>query len=147
MSTQRRIVLFGCLPLLILFIGVVVWFAWTAIPQMRYVQRSRRINQKIADLRAQQPPDVRADLWNECIAWASIAHCNICFSEYHASYEAMCRFEEQLDEKLKEPVDLTTIVWIGERLAETGPHGQQYMKKWREQWKSMLQHAEQGGTF
>ncbi len=50
-------------------------------------------------------------------------------------------------EKLKEDVDLTTIEWIGERLAETGPHGQQYMKKWREQWKRMLEHAEQGGTF
>ncbi|MDY0169920.1 MAG: hypothetical protein RBS80_25480 [Thermoguttaceae bacterium] len=147
MSTQRRIVLFGCLPLLILFIGVVVWVAWTAIPQMRYNQRSRRINQKIADLRAQQPPDVRADLWNECIAWASIAHCNICFSEGHTTYEAMVRYEENLEEKLEGDVDLTTIEWIGERLAETGPHGQQYMEKWRKQWQSMIQHAEQGGTF
>lgn len=147
MSTQRRIVLFGCLPLLILFIGVVAWVAWTTIPQMRYNQRSRRINQKIADLRAQQPPDVRADLWNECIAWASIAHCNICFSEGHTTYEAMVRYEENLEEKLEGDVDLTTIEWIGERLAETGPHGQQYMEKWRKQWQSMIQHAEQGGTF
>ena len=147
MNRAKRTFLFGCLPLLILFIGVVVWVAWTAIPQMRYNQRSRRINQKIADLRAQQPPDVRADLWNECIAWASIAHCNICFSEGHTTYEAMVRYEEDLEEKLEGDVDLTTIEWIGERLAETGPHGQQYMEKWRKQWQSMIQHAEQGGTF
>lgn len=147
MSTQRRIALYGCLPPLLLFIGVVVWVAWTAIPQMRYNQRSRRINQKIIALETQRPPDVTADLWDECNTWASIAHGKICFSEYHASYEAMSRFEQQLDEKLAENVDLSTIVWIGERLAETGPHGQQYMKKWREQWKNMLQHAEQGGTF
>ncbi len=147
MNKSRRIALFGCLPLLILAVGMVAWFAWTAIPLMRYNQRSSRINEKITSLRAQRPPDVRADLWDECIAWASIAHCNICFSEEDATYEAMCRFEQQLDEKLQEDVDLTTIVWIGERLAETGPHGQQYMKKWRKQWEQMIQHAEQGGTF
>jgi hypothetical protein len=147
MSTHHRIAKYGCLPLLILAVGMAAWFAWTAIPLMRYNQRSHKINEKIKSLEAQRPPDVGADLWNECVAWASIAHCNICFSEEHTTYEAMSGFEQQLDEKLKEPVDLPTIVWIGERLAETGPHGQQYMKKWREKWTRMIQHAEQGGTF
>ena len=55
----------------------------------------------------------------------------------------MCRFEEQLDEKLKGEVDLATIEWIGECLAETGPHGRQYMETWRESWESILEQARQ----
>ena len=55
----------------------------------------------------------------------------------------MCQFEEQLDEKLKGDVDLSTIEWIGDRLAETSPHGQQYMKNWREQWKALQEWGKQ----
>ena len=110
---------------------------------VRYNRGSHRINQKILALEGRRPADVSAKLWDECIAWASIAHGNICFSEEHASYRAMCRFEEQLDEKLKEDVSLSTIAWIGERLAETGPHGQQYMRTWRKQWELTIEQSEQ----
>ena len=137
MKRQQQSLYLGCLILVIVGVGFLVWIASNAVPQMRYNQRSHRINEKIIALRERQPPNVSERLWTECVAWASIAHCNICFSEGHTSYEAMCRFEEQLDEKLQGEVDLDTIEWIGERLAETGPHGRQYMNKWREQWKSM----------
>jgi hypothetical protein len=46
----------------------------------------------------------------------------------------MCRFDEQLTERLKGDVDLKTFEWIGDRLAETGPFGQHYMVKWRKQF-------------
>ena len=134
---MRRPLLFGCLPLLILVIGLLVWIGSKAVPLVRYSKHSRSINEEIKALRDRRPATVSPQLWEECVAWASIAHCNICFSEEHASYQAMCRFEEQLDEKLKGNVDLDTIEWIGDRLAETGPHGQRYMTNWREQWKAL----------
>lgn len=59
----------------------------------------------------------------------------------------MCHFDEQLDEKLKGNVDLGTIEWIGERLAETGPHGQQYMAKWRKQWQDMQEQGKRDGLI
>ena len=77
--------------------------------------RSHRINEKICSLQERRPANVTAEAWSDCVAWASIAHCNICFSEEHTSYEAMCRFEEQLDDQLRGEVDLNTFAWIGDR--------------------------------
>ena len=100
----------------------------------RYNHCSLRIRQKIEALNDRRPAAVNPKLWEESVGWLVTAHCNICFSEESTSYEAMCQFEEQLDEKLKGDVDLGTIEWIGDRLAETGPNGQRYMKNWKIQW-------------
>lgn len=142
MHISRRTKLLGCLIPIIVGIGLFAWFASMAIPLMRYGQRSRNINHKICALENRRPPNVDPELWHECIAWASIAHGNICFSEGLTSYSAMCRFDEQLDEKLKGEVSMDTIHWIGERLAETGPHGERYMMKWRKQWQEMRDNSE-----
>lgn len=140
MKTFGKTTKIGCLILLVVGIGMFVWIVSNAVPLMKYSQRSRRINDTIRSLEQRRPANVDAELWQECIAWASTAHGNICFSEGHTSYSSMCRFEEQLDEKLKEEVDIDTIEWIGERLAETGPNGQQYMTKWQKQWQAILDH-------
>jgi hypothetical protein len=108
-----------------------------------YNSRSRRINEKICSLEKRRPADVSVDLWMNCVAWASIAHCNICFSEEHCSYEAMCKFEEQLDGKLTGEINLSTFEWIGERLSDTGPHGKGYMNKWKKQWEAIIQKTEE----
>jgi hypothetical protein len=143
MRIRRRTLLLGLLAV-VLVGGPLTWFLWNAVPMMRYIQRSRRIiNQKIIALEGRRPANVAPELWSECVAWASIAYCNTCFSEEHASYQAMCRFEQQLDEKLKGDVDLTTFVWIADRLAETGPRGKEYISRWREQLNRSLQQAGQ----
>jgi len=112
------------------------------VSERRYNMRSQAINKKIIALESRNPKNISEKMWSECVAWASIAHVNICFSERHTSYQAMCDFENRLDEKLKTEVDLSTIEWIGKRLAETGPHGQRYMTvtvKWWKQWEGILE--------
>lgn len=143
MMRVRHSLLFGFLPLAILAIGLLVWVGSRAIPLYRYGQCSQRINEKITALRQRRPATVSPRLWEESVGWAVTAHGNICFSEEHASYQAMCRFEEQLDDKLQRDVDLGTIEWIGDRLAETGPHGKRYMLKWREQWQALQEWGKQ----
>jgi hypothetical protein len=131
--------------LLASIVGIAMLVAVLYVASMgRYNRRSHRMNEKICSWEKRRPANLSAELWSECIAWASIAQGNICFSEEHTSYEAMCRFEKQLDEKLSEDVDLTTLKWIGDRLAETGPHGQRYMSRWTEQWNAILQRVEEG---
>jgi hypothetical protein len=135
MSTRRPL-FFGFLPLVILLAGASVWIGLKAIPMKQYSQRSFRIHEKIMALRDRRPASVSPQVWEECVGWIVTAQGNICFSEEDASYRAMARFEEQLDEKLKGDVDLGTIEWIGDRLAETGPRGQQYIANWRDQWRA-----------
>src|SRR5262245_38975040 len=59
----------------------------------RYNKRSQRINEKICSLCSRRPANVRKKLWEDCVSWASVAHCNVCFSEGHTKYEAMLRYE------------------------------------------------------
>jgi hypothetical protein len=139
----RHPLLFGCLPLAILTVCLLAWIGWKGVPMYKYGQRSQRIWHRLYALKGRRPPSVSPRLWEESVGWAITAHCNVCFSEGHASYEAMCRFEEQLDEKLEGEIDLGTIEWIGDRLSETGPHGQRYMANWRLQWRELQEWGEQ----
>lgn len=126
--------------LVLIGLSSALWLATEAYSLRRYNLQSRRINDTICTLRERKPPNVSEKLWEDCVAWASIAHCNVCFSESHTKYTAMLEYEKDLDDKLKGPVDLGTMKWIGERLEKTGPHGQQYFVKvnWWQQWEATL---------
>jgi hypothetical protein len=115
-----------------------VWIASEIIPRSRYGYASERIRSKIASLRERRPADVDAKQWDECVGWAVTAHCNICFSEGHTSFQEMRRFEADLDEKLKGDVGPDTLKWTLDRLAATGPTGERYIVRFREQWADAL---------
>lgn len=120
--------------------AVLAWAASEIIPRSRYGYAARRINAKIGLLGDRRPADVSEKVWEQCVAWASIAFCNVCASEGHTPYTEMSRLEHDLDEKVKGPVDVSTLKWIGERVAQTGPNGERYMVKmgWREQWERIF---------
>ena len=58
MKERSRFPELGCLVLVILGIGVVVWFLSNAVPHMRYNRRAERINEKIHSLLPRRPADV-----------------------------------------------------------------------------------------
>src|SRR5262249_11944621 len=91
----------GCFAALALAAGAFTWLAAEMYPLRRYNLRSQNINEKIGALRECRPANVSEKLWEDALAWASIAHCNVCFSEGHTNYEAMLEYEHDLDEKLK----------------------------------------------
>lgn len=122
-------------------VAIAVWLA-IAVPQVyairRYNLASARINQKIVALELRRPSDVPAEVWQASVAWTSIAICNICFSERHAPYAELLRYERELDERLEGPVDLRLLEWARLRLAETGPHGRRYVERWRPDWDASI---------
>ena len=134
-----RIRQIGCLAALTIGAGVVVWIASEIIPRSRYGYTSERIRSKIASLRERRPADVDAKRWEDSVGWATTASCNILFSEEHTPYESMRQFENDLDAKLREDVNIDTLKWIGERLGKTGPHGARYFPtvQWWEQWEAI----------
>jgi hypothetical protein len=117
---------------------VSIWIASVLIPAFRYTRGAQRINDKIVSLMERRPREVDATPWNQCVTWASIAHCNICFSEGHTSFMEMSRFELELDERLQRDVRPDTIRWIFERLAQTGPTGQRYIQRFKDDWSESL---------
>lgn len=118
--------------------GVLIWIASEIIPRSRYGNVTGRINEKICSLIERSPNGVDEKDWIECVMWASIAHCNICFSEGHTSFEAMRRFERELDEELQGHVGPDTMRWIFGRLAATGPTGHTYIEGFKVHWTDSL---------
>ena len=133
MWTKLRLRLPVLIPAMIL-LNVLACFLAEVVPRQRYISRHRQIWHKLSTLYDRRPADVDVKSWGECMDWIGIAFANVCFSEGHANYTSMCRFEERVDEALRGQPDFATFVWIGDRLAETGPHGERYMKEWRSQW-------------
>lgn len=124
-----------------IFLLVILFMAWLSIVVRDwvsvsiYLRRASSINDKICALQQRRPVDVAAKPWQSAIGWASIAHCNICATPSHCSYEAMCNYEKELDAKLQGHVDLQTIAWIFEKLSDTGPHGRRYIIRFKPEWK------------
>lgn len=127
--------------MIVIIVGALVWGGpkWMAIK--KHNQCAGRIDAKIRALIERRPATIIPQHWEKSVGWAVTANCNIlCYK--NTTYDAMRRFEEQLDEKLREDVDPATIEWIGDRLSETGLYGRSYMTNWRAQWKALQQPLE-----
>lgn len=132
---------------MLLMIGVILatGMAIDFYSKARFYRVYHRINEKVISLFDRRPPEVSPESWEKAVAWAGIAAGNILFSETYTSYEAMCKFETQLDEKLKGEIGIETMHWIGKRLEETGPSGDRYMNtsiKWWKQWDRTMEKIE-----
>jgi hypothetical protein len=51
------------------------------------------------------------------------------------SLEELRRFNADVAERLRGPVDLGTVDWVWERLGQTGPHGQRYRERFEPQYR------------
>lgn len=92
----------------------------------------RRDGQAIVRRLESMRPDT-ADLavWKCATEAIETAYGNICFSPEHVSMAEMRRLRNDLDAKLRGPVDMATLAWIWNRLGETGPHGRRYIKRFK----------------
>ena len=78
--------------------------------------------------------------------WMGCAYGNVCFSPDHVSLAELKRLNEDVRLKLETNVDLDTADWIWRRLAETGPHGAQYVAKFEPRYRQELANARRRKT-
>jgi hypothetical protein len=91
----------------------------------------RQMDDTIRYLKPSDPSGVDPAVWDHALGATITAYGNVCFSTEHVSIPEMYRLRDDLDAKLKGKVDLDTLVWIWERLGETGPPGQSYARRHR----------------
>jgi hypothetical protein len=97
----------------------------------------KRLDDKIRYLKPSDPSGVDPAVWDNALGATITAYGNVCFSTGHVSIPEMYRLQDDLDAKLKGKVDLDTLIWIWERLGETGPAGKDYAREKRpllDQW-------------
>ncbi|MFG0296919.1 MAG: hypothetical protein ACF8PG_13515 [Maioricimonas sp. JB045] len=109
-------------------------------PQIYEVLRFRSLYLQSAEyvetLRVSCPEEVSPERWSEENFGIGTAFANVCFSTNHVPLDEMERLTVDLRERITgQPIDLTTIDWVWDRLAATGPHGEQYVGKWRPVWQ------------
>jgi hypothetical protein len=100
--------------------------------QLEYGKLRREMNDSIDALQYRVPHGVSPRVWECAWGWTLTAYGNVCFSEEHVRIEEMYRLRDELVPKLRGPVGPQTLVWIWERLAQTGPHGKRYVGQHRQ---------------
>jgi hypothetical protein len=115
-----------------------VLFAICLVPARRfsqlveYARVRREMNDAITGPQYRVPNGISPDVWECAWGWTLTAYGNVCFSEEHVRIEEMHRLREEVLPKLCGPVGPQTLVWIWERLAQTGPHGKRYVARFRQ---------------
>ena len=89
-------------------------------------------------LAERRPESVPTKTWEDAAGWAKTAYHNVCYSERHVRFEELVRFNHDARVKFSGAVDLQSIDWVWERLAETGPHGQRYVEKFESEYRSLV---------
>ena len=138
MLTARRVqwlAFFGVLAAVMPFIA---WFALRFWSLFAYAQEQHAMRDLVEQLPNRRPPGVSVAAWDVATGWAITACGNVCFSEGYVPIDELRRFRVDVEKRLKAEVDLTTIDWIWQRLGETGPHGQQYRKRFEPEYREGL---------
>lgn len=115
-----------------------VLLAVCIVPMARITEYSRLQREMDASIRYLKPTNsltLNLSVWDCAHTWTITAYCNVCFSPEHVSTVEMYRLREDLNRKLEGSVDLDTLRWIWDRLAQTGPHGKRYVERFRSQFE------------
>jgi hypothetical protein len=129
MLSVRRVqslVVIGVLAAVSLGIALLAFRAWSLFV---YAHERSEAYDLVAQLPERRPEKVDTEAWEVATSWAITAYANVCFSAEHVPIDELRRFRVDVEKRLAADVDLMTIDWIWQRLAETGSHGQQYRNR------------------
>jgi hypothetical protein len=103
--------------------------------RLEFLRLKRKIDTFIVYLRPTDPKGVDAAVWACAHRWTVTAYGNVCSSPEYVPAAEMDRLRDDLDRKLSGNVDVDTLAWIWDRLAQTGPYGSRYVERFRPQFE------------
>lgn len=124
--TVRRLMLaVACLAPILAYVAAPVYRL------SRYARVQRQMYDMISALQLPVPQGTNPSHWECASSWTVTAYANVCFSEEHVTVEEMHRLRDDLQAKLQEVPSKDMLVWIWDRLARTGPHGREYVARFK----------------
>ena len=106
--------------------------------QIVYANEQKKAAAVVESLAERRPEDVEPEPWETASGWAITAYHNVCFSRSHVTLLEMKRFRSDVKAEFATGIDLATIDWIWRRLAQTGPHGKQYVERFEPQFREQM---------
>lgn len=85
-----------------------IWF-YQSIVRPRTISEEIRV--LIDSMERQSPPGMSRRQWNSAVAWTHNLH-GYCMISFHCDAATLDNFRDRLTERLRGPVDMTTIHWI-----------------------------------
>ena len=135
MTRWKILLLIGATAVLILLVGP---FAIQLGQLFNYARHRRAAAETVESLSESRPPGVSARTWDDATGWATTAYHNVCFSDDHVQLSELKKFAADIEQRCAGDVDLSTIDWIWKRLAETGPHGKQYVARFEPAYRELV---------
>lgn len=120
--------------------GLIVGGIFTALflalikPELDHQNWHCRVRDSIQSLSTRIPPGVSREQWDSAIDWTLNAHANCCGRpEFLKTLEKpeTGRFADELERRLRGPVDLKTIDWIWDEFERISKYGKKYSHEWR----------------
>jgi hypothetical protein len=109
----------------------------------KYVAMATEILYAIVALEKRVPNGVDPSNWKSAVQETAIAHYNTCWCSHPPTIEELDRLRNDLDARLRRPVDIQTLLWIWDRLARTCVGG----KDFTDRYKVRLDDCFQPGTL
>lgn len=107
-----------------------VYFLPVIWPSVQFSREKRAIEQLLHQWwEGRPPPGVSERRWEGAWGIAYNGFGNVCFSPEHVSLQEMHLLKADLQAKMQEPATMASLRWFWNRLAETGPHGAQYIEQ------------------
>jgi len=110
--------------------GLAFFYVQLIRPQMLFSEERRAIERLLHRWwENRPPPGINAHCWEQAWILAYNGFGNVCFSPSHVSLREMRRLKADLEAKMHQPATLASLRWLWDRLAETGPHGKEYITR------------------
>jgi hypothetical protein len=114
----------------LLLAGGLAYYLQAIRPWTQYFDEKRAIDRLLRQWwEGHPPPGVDANRWEATWVTAYNGFGNVCFSPNHASLREMHCLKAELEAKIRVPATLASVRWFWDRLAETGPHGKEYITR------------------
>jgi hypothetical protein len=107
-------------------------------PWPLFVQERNKIDELIKSWAKRPPPGVE-ERWSGAWEIAYNGFGNVCCTPEHVSLAEMYRLKADVQAKMREPATMASVRWFWNRLAETGPHGKQYIEQMTPGYKHVFE--------
>jgi hypothetical protein len=101
------------------------------LPDLEHQRWSGRVRRSLEGLASKCPPEVSRARWDHIVSWTLNAHANCCSIRGAVIADERGPFADELERRLRGPVDLETIDWIWDEFERISIYGKQYSDCWR----------------
>jgi hypothetical protein len=114
-------------------------FSRQYIALIGHTHECNALRESVRSLEKRRPLDVSPHVWASAVWWIDTACANVFTHPRYTPTDEVRRFRIDFENRIQGPVDLKTIDWAWERIAETGDMGKEYRDRYETHYRQALE--------